>query len=164
VTGLSIDLTIPALIDDLFEAYGVDEDTREDLTKLLQKRDRDGLDAMSTNISGDIAKCFVGLLDASGVASDAVALLDTLDIPETGKLKVAILKDVYHSLSETLSLYCFHLMCKGSWGVVVVIKLLMVTTKMLLVLRSIWIVYCRLQIYTLRRIKNMLIQTCHGMR
>ena len=105
VTGLSIDLTIPALIDDLFEAYGVDEDTREDLTKLLQKRDRDGLDAMSTNMSGDIAKCFVGLLDASGVASDAVALLDTLDIPETGKLKAAILKDVYHSLSETLSLY-----------------------------------------------------------
>ncbi len=101
VTGLSIDLTIPALIDDLLDAYDVDDETREDLTKLLQKRDRDGLDAMS----GDIAKSFVGLLDASGVASEAVSLIDGLELPKTGKSKVAILKDVYHSLSETLSHY-----------------------------------------------------------
>ena len=98
---LSIDLSIPILVNEIFTAFNVGEDERDVLNKLLQKRDRDGLSDLGT----DIAVLLISLLDASGVAADAIEKLTTLDIPKQGQDSVSKLKDVYIGLSEALEIY-----------------------------------------------------------
>ncbi len=101
VENLSIDLTIPALVDDLFQAFNIDEQTQENLNKLLQKRERDGL----KKIKSEITDCLVGLLDASGVASEAIEKLQKVNIPDEGKHNISNLKDVYQELMIALKAY-----------------------------------------------------------
>lgn len=101
IENLSIDLTIPVLVDDLYQAFNVDDDQIEILNHLLQKRDRDGL----KNIGSDVANCFVSLLDASGVASDAIDMLQGIAIPSQAQSSILNLKEVYEGLCDALKAY-----------------------------------------------------------
>ena len=55
---LSIDLTVPTLIAHIYDETGTDEDTRETLNRLIEKRDRDAIAAQGS----DAAKLIVELM------------------------------------------------------------------------------------------------------
>ena len=101
IENLSIDLTIPSLVDDLFESFSCDGDTCDAYNKLLQKRDRDGIEAMG----GEIAKCLVGLLDASGVGEDALKALHALALPKSAQKSIQQVQDVYQELQNAFAVY-----------------------------------------------------------
>jgi ATP phosphoribosyltransferase regulatory subunit len=55
---LSVDLTVPPLVAHIYDETGTDEDTRETLSRLIEKRDRDAIAAQG----GDAAKLIVALM------------------------------------------------------------------------------------------------------
>lgn len=103
IQNLSIDLTIPALVDDLFHELKIDEDTQDHLNKLLQKRDRDALAEINT----DITKYLVVLLDASGMALEALTYLEESKLPSITVATIKKLKQTYDELSMALTAYGF---------------------------------------------------------
>ncbi len=101
IENLSIDLSIPVLVEEMFAAFDVNEDEKDILNKLLQKRDRDGL----ASIGSDIAKIFISLLDTSGVAVEAIDKLQKISIPNKEQSSIGKLEEVYKGLSEALEIY-----------------------------------------------------------
>ena len=101
IKNLSIDLTIPAVVDDLFDAFDVDEAQRIEFSEHLKKRDRDGL----MQIQSPATECFVAMLDASGVAHDAIEMLNKIDIPKTAQNNISKIKDVYVELEKAMKAY-----------------------------------------------------------
>lgn len=101
IENLSIDLTIPSLIDTLFTDYKTDEAARKNIEALIQKRDRDGIEGLGTKIS----KALVELLDCSGMAGDAMAQLKKVKLPKAAQDNIKTLAKVYEELLEALSVY-----------------------------------------------------------
>lgn len=101
IKNLSIDLTIPSLVDALFEKEKLNEQQQAVLNALLQKRDRDGL----VENGHKAAHYLVDLLDVSGLASEAIPALKKLNLPRAAKENVSKLSDVYAELIEALAAY-----------------------------------------------------------
>lgn len=99
VQNLSIDLTIPSLVEALFDKEKLGGEEREQLDALLKKRDRDGL------AENKKAKALVELLDASGVADDAIKTVSKIKLPAEAKENVKHLKVVYEELTKALEAY-----------------------------------------------------------
>jgi ATP phosphoribosyltransferase regulatory subunit len=98
IENLSIDLSIPILTYLIFEAYDVELSQQQILDKLLQKRDRDGiLDEGAT-----VSPFFVSLMDASGVANEAIAKLKNIDVRTDVKAIIDHLISVYQELTDAL--------------------------------------------------------------
>jgi len=97
--NLSIDLTIPSLVNALFDKEKLDEKERDALNDLLKKRDRDGLAEHKKS------KALVDLLDASGVADEAIKRLSKIKLPARAKDDVTHLKQVYAELTKALAAY-----------------------------------------------------------
>ena len=101
IEDLSIDLTIPTLIDTLFTAFNVDSVERGKYETLIYKRDRDGL----SNCKGKMADCLVDLLDFSGVADHAITSLKKTKLPKEAQEQVKELIKMYEGLFEALQAY-----------------------------------------------------------
>lgn len=101
VENLSIDLTIPSLIDTLFIDFKVSEEDQAEIDSLIQKRDRDGIAALNDKIS----ETLVALLDCSGVAQGAMTALKKIKLPKATKTNIKALEDVYDGLLEALKVY-----------------------------------------------------------
>ena len=101
IQNLSIDLTIPSLVNMIFESEKLDQKTCDQLDALLQKRDRDGLAQMK----GKVPQTLVELLDASGVAASAVELVRKIKLSKAAKEQVKRLIAVYEELQLALSAY-----------------------------------------------------------
>lgn len=101
VSNLSIDLTIPSLIDTLFDVYDVDSVEKGMLESLIYKRDRDGLDQQK----GKMAKALVQLLDCSGEAKEAIAGLKKIKLPKETQSHIKTLSSMYDGLQEAMEAY-----------------------------------------------------------
>lgn len=101
VESLSIDLTIPSLVDTLFKAFKVETDAQKEIEALLQKRDRDGLSDLRSKISQPL----VALLDCSGIAPQVIEGLKKAKLPKAAKDDIQTLEEVYGGLKEALNVY-----------------------------------------------------------
>ena len=101
VKNLSIDLTIPSLIDTLFDEFDSDTAERDTFKSLIQKRDRNGLQGEKNKIS----ECLVALLDCSGLAEKAMQKLKVVKLPKSAQKNVETLSQVYNGLKEALKIY-----------------------------------------------------------
>jgi len=99
--NLSIDLTIPSLIDEIYAAHDVAGDVRAAFDALLQKRDRDGIEDMAHAASADL----MALLDASGKANEAFAALNDLHLNDATAGSIKSLVAVYEELCAALKAY-----------------------------------------------------------
>lgn len=101
VKDLSIDLTIPSLIDTIFDAFDIDAVERNQIEVLLRKRDRDGL----SNIKNKVSDVLVALLDSSGLAGEAMASLKKIKLPKEVQDDVDTLSKFYDGLIEAMNAY-----------------------------------------------------------
>lgn len=101
IENLSIDLTLPSLIETLFDEYKVENVERNTLESLIQKRDRDGL----RTHKGKVAEILVQLLDCSGMAQEAMQGLKKIKLPKAAKAGIDKLSKVYEELLEALGVY-----------------------------------------------------------
>lgn len=101
VESLSVDLTIPTLLNILFESFKAKPADQELIVNLIQKRDRDGLVAMKSKLS----VCLVELLDCSGIAENAIDRLKKIKLPKPAKTEVKALENVYEGLLDALKIY-----------------------------------------------------------
>lgn len=102
IKNLSIDLTIPSLADIIFDDHKLNAQERDALNALLQKRDRDGLD---DHKKSKAAQTLVALLDASGMAQEAVQALQKIKLPKAAQAQVQRLIAVYTQLTKALIAY-----------------------------------------------------------
>ncbi len=101
IENLSIDLTIPSLIDTLFIAFDVEADEKNTLETFIRKRDRDGLQAQKSKM----ADCLVQLLDCSGVAAEAMAGLKKIKLLQDAQASIENLVQFYEGLLDALKVY-----------------------------------------------------------
>lgn len=101
IEDMSIDLTIPTLIDTLFEAFKVESVERGQIEGLIHKRDRDGLRGMKSKM----AECLVDLLDSSGVAENAITGLKKIKMPKEAQEHIKTLTAFYDGLVEALAAF-----------------------------------------------------------
>lgn len=99
--NLSIDLTIPSLIDTIFDVFDVEIVERNQIEGLLKKRDRDGL----KNIKSKAAELLVSLLDSSGLAAEAMASLKKIKLPKEVQNDINKLSKFYDGLLEVMGVY-----------------------------------------------------------
>ncbi len=101
VKDLSIDLSIPSLIDVVFDAFDVENDVRAHLESALKKRDRDAL----AESKHKVAKTFIDLLDCSGLAQTAVTGLKEIDLPQGAQEYIASVVEIYEGLIKAFKVY-----------------------------------------------------------
>ena len=101
VKDLSIDLTIPSLIDVIFDAFKVEAIERNNLEAALKKRDRDAL----TESKNKAASAFVDLLDASGLAQTAIEALKKIELPKTASEYIKNVVQIYDGLTAAFGVY-----------------------------------------------------------
>ncbi|HPF77902.1 MAG TPA: ATP phosphoribosyltransferase regulatory subunit [Alphaproteobacteria bacterium] len=101
VENLSIDLTIPSLIDTLFDEFKIESVERNKLESLIQKRDRDGL----KSVKGKATEALVQLLDCSGLAREAMTGLKKVKLPKAAQANIKLLSKVYDDLLGALKTY-----------------------------------------------------------
>ncbi len=98
---LSIDLTLPYIVDIIFDAFNVNADDRAELEAVIQKRDRNYL----VEKNNDISKCLISLLDCSGVAETQIEKLKSVELPKAAQEHLGNLFSVYHALKDALKSY-----------------------------------------------------------
>lgn len=101
VTGLSVDLCMPSLVEVLFEHHGVkgEGEGARAYREALVLRDRDAL----LVLGGAIANDLVVLLDASGVAAAGLDALLKVGLPESAVIKVQQVRDVLVLIEAALA-------------------------------------------------------------
>lgn len=100
-SNISIDLTIPTLMQTLFEAHALSDELQEQVKACLRKRDRDGLNALDF----DGIDSFIALLDASGLAEKAVEALNQAPLPDAARVSAQDMMTAYQELNEALAAY-----------------------------------------------------------
>lgn len=101
IQNISIDLTIPSLIDTLFDAFKIEQKERDNMDSLIQKRDRDGLKNLKTKLSATL----VDFLDGSGMAQTAIEKIGKIKLPKEAEINIKSLKNVYHGLLDAIKTY-----------------------------------------------------------
>jgi ATP phosphoribosyltransferase regulatory subunit len=101
VKDLSIDLTVPVLIDTLFDVYNVDSIAQGHLETLIYKRDRDAL----AEQGNDLSSILVALVDGSGKADKAIKSLQDIKLPKQAETHIQSLATTYEGLKQALGVY-----------------------------------------------------------
>ncbi|GFZ91009.1 ATP phosphoribosyltransferase regulatory subunit [Elstera cyanobacteriorum] len=78
VAGLTVDLTVAALVPQLFDLYGLPTAQRATVRDALDRKDG----AAAAEQAGPLADLLTGLLAATGPARAALMLLTSLDLPD----------------------------------------------------------------------------------
>lgn len=98
IADITLDLTLPRLVDALIAEWALDEDTRRALIGALDKRDRDRIGKL--DFAGkDIV---LALLDATGCAAPALEAITELDLPSAMKAEAAKLQHVIGDIQKAL--------------------------------------------------------------
>lgn len=101
IQGLSIDLTVPTLIQHIFTAENTPADRQDSILEMAGQRDRDALEK-----SGDRAASWLArLAGCSGAADKALTALKSLDLPDAARRDVAALGEVYDILKDGMGVY-----------------------------------------------------------
>lgn len=101
IEKLSIDLTVPTLIQNLYEGLKVSEEEQERLNDLIEKRDRDAIAALGGKVAGIVAE----LVDDEGSADRVQEKLSKIDLPAKAKEDVQRLLAVAKGLREAVEIY-----------------------------------------------------------
>lgn len=91
---LSVDLTVPTLISHIYDETGTDEETREALDDLIEKRDRDAIAAQGGNAARLIAELMVN--------KDG---FDKIALPENARADMDRILAVGKELRDALNIY-----------------------------------------------------------
>lgn len=98
VAGLSLDLTLPTLVPAVMDALSLDSETRSNLRAAL-----DGKDAAAVaEAAGPHAGLFGALLQAAGPLPEALAGLETLQLPPAAASEVARLVEVSQRIGAAM--------------------------------------------------------------
>lgn len=98
IPELSVDLTIPPLVSALIDALDLKEDDRKSLRDALDRKDV----ASVRERGGDHAEALCGLMDGTGPAADALAVLDGLSLPAAPAGELARLRSVAEGLAQRI--------------------------------------------------------------
>lgn len=101
VQNLSIDLTVPTLVNYVYVSSGTSEEGQAALDESLTRRDRDALEGSKNKA----AKLLAELLDCSGEAQSAIAKLRKVKLPKEAKQDVESLDKVYAELTKAMEVY-----------------------------------------------------------
>jgi ATP phosphoribosyltransferase regulatory subunit len=101
IKALSIDLTVPTLIENIYIETGASEDERAVLDDLIEKRDEDAL----ANEKGNAAKLIAQLTGVEGTADRASITLSAINLPAKAAADIEKLLAVAKGLREALSVY-----------------------------------------------------------
>ena len=96
VPGLSVDLTIPPLVPALLTTAGLDNDRLAGLRTALDRKDI----AAVRQLGGSAADTLCRLMDGTGPAEEALAVLDGIDLPDTAAQDLDRLRAVYDGLRD----------------------------------------------------------------
>lgn len=99
--NISIDLTVPTLIQHVFDQEKTGDEDRAAILDLAAQRDRDALDAMKDKA----AKTLAALAGCSGNAAEALSKLKALNLKGGAGSDVAALEKVYALLEEGMNVY-----------------------------------------------------------
>ncbi len=99
---ISIDLSFPTLVSDIFKSYRIDGGLAENIDLLLNKRDRDGISGLDHEVKGILLQ----LIDGSGKIEDAIPRLSSIKAADnTITDSVDELIDIYNELTTALDAY-----------------------------------------------------------
>lgn len=98
---LSIDLSVPTLINHLYEEMETGADEQQILNDLIEKRDRDAIAAHG----GAVAEIIVAMLDVEGSAERADAALSAMVLPPKAAKDIGKLLGVAAELRAALDVY-----------------------------------------------------------
>ncbi len=101
VTDISIDLTVPTLIQHVFDQEKTGDNARSAILDLAAQRDRDGLTAMKDNAAQTLA----ALAGCSGVADTALEKLKALKLNGGAGKDVGALEQVVALLKDGMQVY-----------------------------------------------------------
>jgi len=96
--NITIDLTVPGLVQNLFDAYGVEEKDRAVILEMIEKRAGDSIE----KIKGPIAKALADLLGASGAADRALKILEGMKVSKEIQGDIKNLKAVCEGLQKAM--------------------------------------------------------------
>lgn len=92
--SVTIDLCLPQLVENIFDAFDVSDSDREELRGAIERREQDGVE----RIKGPAAKLLAKIMTASGGAEK---ILETLgDVPAEAKEDIQKLEAVYTGLNK----------------------------------------------------------------
>jgi ATP phosphoribosyltransferase regulatory subunit len=101
IKGLSIDLTLPTLIQNIYDAANMSDADRARFDAHIEKRDRDAL----ANEQGDVATLIVALLEAEGTAERSIPLLSNLKLTGAASDDIVKLMTVAKDLRDAVDVY-----------------------------------------------------------
>jgi ATP phosphoribosyltransferase regulatory subunit len=101
IKGLSIDLTLPTLIENIYADAKLDDASRARFDDHIEKRDRDAL----TGETGDAAKLIVSLLEAEGTAERSIPVLSALNLKGAAGKDIDKLIKVAQDLRAAIDVY-----------------------------------------------------------
>lgn len=97
VSELSVDINLPTLVPTLCEVLTLDEATVQSLRAALDRKDAEAVAA-----AGEGTDVFLRLLDATGPADEALAVLESIDLPEAASMECVRLADVVALVKQAL--------------------------------------------------------------
>ena len=98
IPALSVDLNIPPLVSALIDESGMSDDNRKALRDALDRKDV----ASVRERGGDHADALCSLMDSTGPAADALAVLDGLSLPAAPAGELARLRAVAEGLARRI--------------------------------------------------------------
>ena len=106
IKDLSIDLTVPTLLNHLFEGLNVDDAAWTRLMDAVEKRDRDALASPdNTKEAAEAAAMIAALMDGEGSAARAGDAFKKLALPEKAARDVTLLCETAEALKAALDVY-----------------------------------------------------------
>ena len=99
IEALTLDISLPRIVELIFEHYGCDESTRQAVRKALVNRDLDGL----KDYGEGMGETFAALLEASGAVEEAIEKLLCISLPAPAAQDVIALSEFYKLLSAGMA-------------------------------------------------------------
>ncbi len=101
VKDITIDLTVPSLVEQVFESHNASADERETLTEAISRRDFDSIDMMASELN----QTLVQLMACIGPVEVNLPTLKAITLPESAAESVVRLDTVCSELQAALSAF-----------------------------------------------------------
>lgn len=101
VRAITIDLSVPSLVDTVFAAFKTSDSEKASLKKALQMRDFDAINPLAS----DLHQCLARLLSSAGPAPEAISCLLDGELPDEARQSILTLQSVYNEFADALTAY-----------------------------------------------------------